>query len=143
MIKREAHAVWRGTGKEGKGEITTQSGILKSAQYGFNTRFENGPGTNPEELIGAAHSGCYAMALSFALNEAGFTAKELKVSAQVGLEKEGAGFTITTVALKLDAQIPEISEAKFKELAEGAKKNCPVSKVLNAKITLEANLAKA
>lgn len=140
MIKREAHSIWRGTGKEGKGEITTQSGALKNTQYGFNTRFEDGPGTNPEELIGAAHSGCYAMQLAFFLNAAGFTAKELKVSATVGLEKEGEGFTITTVALKLDATIPEITQAKFTELAENAKKNCPVSKVLNAKITLEAKL---
>lgn len=140
MITRNATAVWRGTGKEGKGEISTQSGALKSTQYGFTTRFENGVGTNPEELIGAAHSGCYAMALAFALNKEGFSATELKVDAQVGLEKQGEGFTITTVALKLDAQIPEISKEKFQAIAEDAKKNCPVSKVLNAKITLEAKL---
>lgn len=143
MITRSGSAVWRGTGKEGKGEVSTQSGALKNTQYGFNTRFEDGVGTNPEELIGAAHSSCYAMALAFALNKEGFSAKELNVSAKVGLEKQGDGFTITTVALKLDAQIPEITEAKFKEIAEDSKKNCPVSKVLNAKITLEPTLKKA
>lgn len=140
MMKRDATAIWRGTGKEGKGEITTQSGVLKNTQYAFSTRFENGIGTNPEELIGAAHAGCYAMALSFALNKAGFSAKELKATASVTLDKEGEGFAITTVALKLDAQIPEITNEKFMALAEDAKKNCPVSKVLNAKITLEAKL---
>lgn len=140
MIKRNAHAVWRGTGKEGKGEITTQSGVLKGAQYGFSTRFENSPGTNPEELVGAAHAGCFSMALAFALSGAGFQPKELKTNADVIMENQNGGWTVTAVNLRLEAQIPEISEAKFQELANQAKANCPISKLLNTKISLDAKL---
>lgn len=144
-MKRKASAVWSGTGKEGKGHLTTQSGVFKDQPYSFHTRFENEDGkagTNPEELIGAAHAGCFAMALSFALNGAGFTAKELKVDAVVHLVKEesGEGFKVSQSDLTLVAEIPEISEEKFMELANGAKKNCPISKVLNAEITLDAKL---
>ena len=142
-MKRKASAVWNGTGKEGKGHLTTQSGAFNEQPYSASLRFENEDGkagTNPEELIGAAHAGCYAMALSFALNGAGFTAKELKVDAVVHLEKEEAGFGIPKIDLKLEATIPDISEDKFMELANGAEANCPVSKVLNAEITLDATL---
>ncbi len=139
-MKRTATAQWRGTGKEGKGKISTQSGVLKEAQYGFNTRFEDGPGTNPEELIGAAHAGCFTMATAFALTGAGFNPEQLNTSASVIMEKQGDAWTITEVQLKLDAKIPEISEAKFQEIAAGAKANCPVSRLLNAKISLEAKL---
>ncbi|PHN00671.1 OsmC family protein [Flavilitoribacter nigricans] len=142
-MKRKASAVWNGTGKEGKGHLNTQSGALKDLPYSFHTRFENEDGkagTNPEELIGAAHAGCYAMALSFALNGAGFTAEELKVDAVVHLEKEEVGFGVPKVDLKLDATIPDISEEKFMELANDAKKNCPISKLFKAEITLDANL---
>ncbi len=140
MINREANAVWRGDGKSGKGELTTQSKALNSLPYGFNSRFENGPGTNPEELIGAAHAGCFSMALAFKLAEAGFQAKEIKTTSRVSLDKEGAGFAIKEVKLTLNATIPEIDDRKFQEIAADAKANCPVSKVLNAKISLEAKL---
>lgn len=140
MIKRNAQAVWRGTGKEGKGELTTQSGVLKGTQYSFSTRFENGIGTNPEELVGAAHAGCFAMALAFALSGAGFQPKELKTNADVMMENQNGGWAVTAVSLRLEAQIPEISEAKFQELANQAKANCPISKLLNTKISLEAKL---
>ena len=142
-MKRNASAVWNGTGKEGKGHVTTQSGVFNQQPYSFHTRFENEDGqagTNPEELIAAAHAGCFAMALSFALNGAGFTAEELKVNAVVHLEKEEEGFGIPKIDLTLDATIPDISEEKFMELANGAKEGCPISKVLNAEITLDAKL---
>lgn len=142
-MKRKASAVWNGTGKEGKGHLTTQSGVFTEQPYSARLRFENEDGkagTNPEELIGAAHAGCYAMALSFALSGAGFTPDELKVDAIVHLEKEEGGFGIPKVELKLEASVPGISEEKFMELANGAKEGCPVSKVLNAEITLDAKL---
>lgn len=140
MIKRSGSAVWSGGIKDGKGSISTQSGVLDNTQYGFNTRFENGPGTNPEELIGAAHAGCFTMALSGKLGEAGMTAKSLNTTATVTLEKEGAGFTITAVHLNLVANIPGASQEAFDAVARDAKENCPVSKLLNAKITLDARL---
>ncbi len=139
-MNRKANAVWQGNGKEGKGQLTTQSGVLSSNPYGFNTRFETEPGTNPEELIAAAHAGCFTMALAFQLQGAGFTADELRTEAVVSLEKDGDGFTITASALTLTAKIPGIDQQKFDELAGIAEKNCPVSKVLNAKISLNATL---
>lgn len=139
-MKTHGSAVWSGGLKDGKGAISTKSGALSSQPYGFNTRFEDKPGTNPEELIGAAHAGCFTMALSLILGEAGFTADTMQTQADVTLEKVGDGFAITSVHLTLKAKIPGADEATFKELAEKAKAGCPVSKLLNTKITLEANL---
>ena len=140
MNKRSASAAWSGGLKDGKGFISTQSGVLDNTQYGFNTRFENGPGTNPEELIGAAHAGCFTMALSGKLGEAGMTAKSLATTATVSLEKVDGGFAITAVHLDLVAQIPGASQEAFDKAAQDAKANCPVSKLLNATITLDAKL---
>lgn len=139
-IKRSGSAVWSGGIKDGKGSISTQSGVLDNTQYGFNTRFENGPGTNPEELIGAAHAGCFTMALSGKLGEAGMTATKLQTTANVSLEKVADGFSITAVHLTLVANIPGASQEAFDAAAQDAKKNCPVSKLLNANITLDARL---
>ena len=139
-IKRNGSAVWSGGIKDGKGAVTTGSGALKDAQYGFNTRFEDGPGTNPEELIGAAHAGCFTMALSGQLGKAGMTAQELRTTATVSMEKEGDGFTITAVHLDLVAKIPGASQEAFDQAANTAKENCPVSKLLNADITLSSRL---
>ena len=140
-MNRRARAVWRGTGKDGEGWLTADSGVLSDTAYSFKTRFENEKGTNPEELIAAAHAGCFAMALAFQLQMAGFNPTELASEAVVSLEKEGQGFRITRSALTLRAQVPGIDRAKFDELANSAKQNCPVSKVLNAEITLETTLA--
>jgi osmotically inducible protein OsmC len=140
MITRKAKAVWKGNGKDGTGALTTASGVLSNANYGFKTRFENGPGTNPEELIAAAHAGCFAMALAFQLQAAGFTPTSLDVDAGVTLEKEGEGFKVSRSALTLAADIPGIDKGKFDELAGAAKAGCPISKLLNAEITLEATL---
>jgi osmotically inducible protein OsmC len=139
-IKREGSAVWSGGLKDGKGAVSTGSGVLKDAQYGFNTRFENGPGTNPEELIGAAHAGCFTMALSGQLGQAGLTAQELRTTATVSMEKVEGGFSITAVHLDLVAKIPGASQEAFDKAANTAKANCPVSKLLNADITLSARL---
>ncbi len=139
-IKRSGSAVWSGGIKDGKGSISTQSGVLDNTQYGFNTRFENGPGTNPEELIGAAHAGCFTMALSGKLGEAGMTAEKLQTTANVSLEKVADGFTITAVHLTLVAKMPGASQEAFDAAAQDAKANCPVSKLLNATITLDARL---
>lgn len=142
-MKRNASAVWKGSGKDGQGHLDTQSGVFKQQPYSFKTRFQNEDGkegTNPEELIGAAHAGCFAMALSFQLNEAGYTADELRVKATVHLDKEGEGFAIPKIELDLQGKVPNISEKEFMELAEAAKKGCPVSKVLNADISLNAKL---
>jgi len=141
-MQRSAHAIWNGNLKQGGGKISTQSGILADAQYGFNTRFENGPGTNPEELIGAAHAGCFSMALSLNVTEAGFEVDTIKTVATVTLDKDDSGFTITAVHLDLTAKIPSIDDSKFQELANKTKLGCPVSKVLNAEITLDAKLEK-
>ncbi|GJD88262.1 Peroxiredoxin OsmC [Methylobacterium hispanicum] len=141
MINRKASAHWQGSGKEGKGQLTTQSGVLSDQPYGFNTRFEDKPGTNPEELIAAAHAGCFTMALAFQLQGAGFTATELRTESVVSLEKEGDGFKVSKSALTLTATIPGIEQAKFDELAHAAEVNCPISKVLNAEITLKATLS--
>jgi osmotically inducible protein OsmC len=137
---RKANAVWNGAGRDGTGKLTTQSGVLEGQTYGYRSRFENGPGTNPEELIAAAHAGCFSMALAFGLQAAGFTADEIRTEAAVSLEPEGQGFKISRSALTLTARIPGIDAAKFQELAQGAEKNCPVSKALNAEITLDAKL---
>jgi osmotically inducible protein OsmC len=133
-------AKWQGGLKDGKGAITTRSGALKDYPYGFAARFEGQPGTNPEELIGAAHAGCFTMALSKILGDAGFTAEEMNTKAEITLEKQGDGFAITKSHLTLRAKIPGIDAAKFKELAGMAEKGCPVSKVLKAEITLDAAL---
>ena len=138
---RKARAAWRGTGKDGNGDLTTDSGVLSTTPYSFKTRFENERGTNPEELIAAAHAGCFTMALAFQLQGAGFTPTELSTEAAVSLDKEGEGFRITKSALTLRAQVPGIDRAKFEELARAAEKNCPVSKVLNAEITMDFTLA--
>lgn len=139
-MDRKAKVVWRGTGKDGTGQITTDSGVLSNATYGFKTRFENEKGTNPEELIAAAHAGCFSMALAFQLQAAGFTPNELAADATVSIVKEGDGFRISRSALTLSADVPGIERSKFEELAQQAKENCPVSKVLNAELTLEWTL---
>lgn len=133
-------AVWHGGLKDGKGAISTKSGALNAYPYGFASRFEGKPGTNPEELIGAAHAGCFTMALSLILGEAGLTADDMNTRADVTLEKLPDGFAITKVHLTLKAKIPGCDNAKFQELAAKAKAGCPVSKLLKAEITLEASL---
>ncbi|MDN4057658.1 OsmC family protein [Massilia sp. YIM B02769] len=139
-IKRNGSAVWSGGLKDGKGAVSTGSGVLKDSQYGFNTRFEDGPGTNPEELIGAAHAGCFTMALSGQLGQAGLTAEELRTTATVSMEKVEGGFKITAVHLDLVAKIPGASQEAFDKAATTAKENCPVSKLFNAEITLASRL---
>ena len=136
-MKRTATANWKGSGKEGKGVVSTASTVLKNAQYSFNTRFADGVGTNPEELVAAAHSGCYAMKLSFVLGEAGFTPTELAVTCAINFE-DG---TLTNSHLTVKGKVPGISKEKFQACAEEAKANCPISKALSFKITLEASLA--
>ncbi len=136
-MKRKATAVWNGSGKEGKGHVSTQSTVLNKTQYSFKTRFEEGVGTNPEELIAAAHAGCFAMKLSFVLNEAGFTADELHVDCNITFEN-GA---ITESHLTLKATVPGIDNDKFQAAAKDAKENCPISKLLSTNITLDASLA--
>jgi osmotically inducible protein OsmC len=139
-MQRKASAVWRGDLKTGKGSLSTTSGVLQETQYSFGTRFENGVGTNPEELIAAAHAGCFAMAFSAELGQAGFTPASIHATATVTLEKTDAGWTVTESDLDLTAKIPGIDGAKFLEIAKGAKANCPISRLLNAKITLDAKL---
>ena len=140
MIKKGS-AVWKGSLKEGGGTISTETGVLKNAPYGFKARFEDGPGTNPEELIGAAHAACFSMALSLGLGNAGFTADSIQTEAAVRLEKVGDGFAITHSDLVCVAKIPRIDDRTFQQIAEATKSGCPVSKVLNAKISLSAKLA--
>src|SRR6267154_4845230 len=135
-MKRTCTPNWKGTGKDGKGTLTSASTVLNNTQYSFNSRFAEGVGTNPEELIAAAHAGCFAMKLSFSLNEAGFTAEDLTVSCTITLEN-GA---ITESHLSLKGKVPGISKEKFDACTADAKANCPVSKLLNTKITLEAAL---
>ncbi|CAH0179573.1 MULTISPECIES: OsmC family protein [unclassified Pseudomonas] len=139
-MKKTASAHWQGGIKDGKGTISTQSGVLAEQPYGFNTRFEDKPGTNPEELIGAAHAGCFSMALSKELGEAGMTAESIDTKAEVTLDKQDGGFAITAVHLSLKAKIPGADRAAFEKAVETAKTGCPVSKVLNAEITLEVVL---
>jgi osmotically inducible protein OsmC len=140
MITRTATARYEGMGKTGKGWISTQSKVLDESRYGFNTRFEGEPGTNPEELIAAAHAGCFTMALSFALAGAGVTDGELQTEARVKLEQDGAGFKVSRSDLRLTASVPGIEESELRRLAEEAKSNCPISKALNVEITLEVEV---
>lgn len=135
-MKRRATAVWNGSGKEGKGHLTTQSTVLNQTQYSFGSRFEEGIGTNPEELVGAAHAGCFSMKLAFNLQEAGFTATELKTAAEIVFE-DG---TIVASNLTLTAKVEGIDQAKFDELVKDAEANCPISRLLNTKITVTATL---
>ena len=143
MITRSATARYEGMGKTGKGWVSTQSGVLQDQRYGFNTRFENEPGTNPEELIAAAHAGCFTMALSFGLAKEGVEDGTLETEARVKLEQDGAGFTVTRSDLKLRASVPGIDDARLRELAEDAKKNCPISKLLKAEMNLEVEVSSA
>ena len=140
-MKRTASAVWNGSLKEGKGTLTSTGGALKNTPYSFAQRFGDTPGTNPEELIAAAHAGCFAMAFSAELGKAGFTPTQLDATAEVSLENvEGKGWTVTTSHLILKGKVPNIDAAKFNEIANQAKTGCPISKLLNAKITLDATL---
>ncbi|MDB5198350.1 MAG: OsmC family protein [Chitinophagaceae bacterium] len=136
-MSRHATAIWNGSGKEGKGHLVTQSGVLKDVPYTYKDRFEEGPGTNPEELIAAAHAGCFSMKLSFVLGEAGFTPDEIETRCEITL----ANGAITKSHLIVKAKVPGIDEQKFKECAENAKANCPVSKLLNTDISMEASLS--
>jgi lipoyl-dependent peroxiredoxin len=135
-MSRNATAIWHGSGKEGNGTLTTQSGLLKDANYSYKTRFENDPGTNPEELIAAAHAGCFTMKLSFVLNEAGFTPEQIETKCDITL----ANGVITTSHLTTKVKVPGIDKQKFDECAQNAKANCPVSKLLKADISMEATL---
>jgi lipoyl-dependent peroxiredoxin len=139
-INRSGSAEWSGGLKDGKGAISTQSGALDAHTYGFASRFEGVKGTNPEELIGAAHAGCFTMALSMILGEAGLTAEKMETKAVVTLDQLDGGFAITAVALTLTARIPDVDDETFQDLAAKAKANCPVSKLLKAGITLSATL---
>lgn len=139
-MQRNASAHWSGGLKDGKGTITSGSGVLKNTPYSFSTRFEGQPGTNPEELIAAAHAGCFTMALSAQLGNAGMTAEALDTTATVTLEKLDAGFTVTSVHLQVTAKIPGADPAKFNETAKNAKEGCPISRLLNTKITMDAKL---
>jgi len=140
-MKRKASAVWHGDLKSGRGNITTESTVLQAAPYSFGTRFETAPGTNPEELIAAAHAGCFTMALSFALQQAGFTADTLTTTATVSLENlPQSSWTVTAIHLDTVAKVPGVSAAQFGELAAGAKAGCPISRLLKAEITLDAKL---
>jgi len=139
-MQRKASAVWKGALKDGKGTISSDSGVLNNTKYSFSTRFENEPGTNPEELIAAAHAGCFSMALSAQLGGLGLTPEQIATQAAVSLDKVDGGFAITAVHLTVRARIPGADQAKFKQAADAAKSGCPVSKVLNAKITMDATL---
>jgi lipoyl-dependent peroxiredoxin len=139
-MKRKASAIWRGDLKGGKGSISTESGVLKETQYSFSTRFENGVGTNPEELIAAAHAGCFSMAFSAELGKAGLTPESIQTTATITMEKTDAGFTVTESHLEMTAKIPGADRAKALEIANAAKAGCPISRLLNAKITLDAKL---
>ena len=140
MFTRTASARYEGLGKDGKGRVSTQSGVLQDQGYAFGTRFGDEPGTNPEELVAAAHASCFTMALSFGLAKEGFTEGSLETTARVKLEKEGEGFKVSRSDLVLTAQVPGIGEEQFRQIAEGAKAGCPISKLLNADITLEVTL---
>ena len=139
-MKRKGSAEWRGGLRDGKGTVSTDSGVLSGTQYSFSTRFEEGKGTNPEELIAAAHAGCFSMALSGQLGNAGLTAESINTTAAVTLEKTDAGFTITQVHLDVRARVPGASREQFDTAANNAKAGCPVSRLFNAKITMEARL---
>jgi osmotically inducible protein OsmC len=141
-MKRKASAVWRGDLKSGSGQVSTESNVLKDAKYSFATRFENGPGTNPEELIGAAHAGCYSMALSAELSKAGFVPDSVSTTVTVNLENHPqTSWTVTAIHLETRAKVPKITPEKFNEIANGAKAGCPISRLLKAaEITLDAKL---
>ena len=139
-MKRKASAEWKGGIKDGKGTISTESGVLENTQYSFSTRFEDGKGTNPEELIAAAHAGCFSMALSGQLGSAGMTAQSIKTTAAVTLDKTEGGFTVTAVHLDVVAKIPGADQKKFDEAAANAKAGCPISRLLKAEITMTARL---
>lgn len=139
-MQRTATAQWKGGLKDGKGTVSTQSGVLSQTQYSFSTRFENGIGTNPEELIAAAHAGCFSMALSGQLGNANMTAQSIDTKATLTFEKTEAGFTVTSIHLDVKVQIPGGNKSAFDKAAEEAKKNCPISRLLNTKITMTANL---
>ena len=141
MITRTASATYEGFGKEGKGKVSTQSGVLRDNPYGFNTRFENEPGTNPEELIAAAHASCFTMALSFALAREGLSEGTLMTRAAVKLDKDGDGFKVSRSDLTLEARVPGIEAERFAAIAADAKANCPISKLLKAEITLTHRLS--
>ena len=136
-MSRYATAVWHGTGKEGSGDLTTQSTVLNKVRYSYKSRFEEGPGTNPEELVAAAHAGCFTMKLAFILNAAGFTPDEIETRCEITLGKEA----ITQSHLIVKAKVPGVDKQKFDECAENARKNCIISKSLNTEITMEANLS--
>ncbi len=139
-MKRTASAIWHGDLKQGKGTLSAQSGVLNKTQYSFSTRFENGIGTNPEELIAAAHAGCFTMALSAFLGKEGFNPEELSTQATVSLDQVAGDWTITAIHLDLTAKVPGIDDAKFEQIADQAKAGCPVSRVLKADITLAKKL---
>lgn len=139
-MKRKASAVWRGALKDGKGSISTDSGTLKDTQYSFSTRFESGVGTNPEELIAAAHAGCFAMAFSAELGKAGLTPESISTTAIVTLDKTNEGFTVTESHLDVTAKVPGAERAKVLEIANAAKAGCPISRLLNAKVTMDAKV---
>jgi len=139
-MKRTASALWKGGLKDGKGTMSTESGVLSNAQYSFSTRFENGIGTNPEELVGAAHAGCFSMALSGQLGNAGMTAESIATTATVTMEKTDAGMTVTGVHLDVYAKIPGANAEAFKKAAEDAKAGCPISRLLKAHVTMDAKL---
>jgi osmotically inducible protein OsmC len=141
-MERKASAVWKGGLKDGKGTISAPGGVLNNTPYSFTTRFENAPGTNPEELIAAAHAACFSMALSAQLSGANLPPESISTNARLTMEKLEAGWTITAVHLDVAARVPNADEATFHKLAENAKSGCPVSKVLNAKITMNATLEK-
>ncbi len=139
-MKRKASAIWNGGLRDGRGTVSTDSGVLADTQYSFSTRFEEGKGTNPEELIAAAHAGCFSMALSGQLGNAGLTAERISTSASVTLEKTEAGFTVTAVHLKVKAKVPGADQQAFETAANNAKAGCPISRLLNAEITMGAEL---
>ena len=139
-MQRTGSAHWAGGLKDGKGTVSTPSGVLTNTQYSFSTRFENGVGTNPEELIAAAHAGCFSMALSAQLGNAGMKAESIETTATITLDKTDAGFSITSSHLDVTVKIPGADQAKFEEAAKAAETGCPVSRVLNAKITMDAKL---
>jgi lipoyl-dependent peroxiredoxin len=141
-MQRKASAVWRGNLKDGKGVISTESGTLKDTQYSFSTRFENGVGTNPEELIAAAHAGCFAMAFSAELGKVGLTPESISATATVTLDKTNEGFTVTQSHLDVTVKVPGADKEKVLQIANGAKAGCPISRVLNAKVTMDAKVEK-
>jgi osmotically inducible protein OsmC len=140
-MKRTANAQWKGSIKEGSGVVSTSSGVLDGTQYSFKSRFEEGKGTNPEELIAAAHSGCYAMAFSLMLGESGYEPDVIDAKAEVSLIEDDDGFTVNKIHLTVKASIPDIEESTFQKLAEKAKEGCPISKLMNADISMDASLS--